>query len=61
MKRVYIIPNTELTFAIVSNNFLTFGSNSVENYKEGGTITLGDSDDDDYTPSVNQSLWDDEE
>ena len=62
MKKVYIIPNTELELVEVSNSFLTLGSNSVKDYKEGGTITLGDSDDDNYpSSSVNQSLWDDEE
>lgn len=60
MKKVYIIPNTELELAEVSNSFLTFGSNSVNDYKDGGGITLGDSDEEEDTSPVNKSLWDKE-
>ena len=60
MKKIYIIPDIESTELLVSGTFLTYGSNSVNNYNDGGTITLGSSDDDvvESANSMNSSLWD---
>ena len=60
MKKNYIIPDVELTEVFVSDNILTFGSNSVQSYNDGGTITLGAEDDEEAANTMNGSLWEDE-
>lgn len=61
MKQNYIIPKIELTEVFVSENILTFGSNSVKDFGQGGTITLGADDDNEQSAnSMNTSLWEEE-